>query len=170
MPHHLLLHYDSATLKITNSEEWEHGPNYPPQVLFLQPLTLQCPCTPDTSHYQQRWRHKIISLLIHIDIQRSLCHLTPTDITTAIWVYVTNLKIHHSGINPDLVSVHSLLVGGAMSLILHSEINTTIMKIGRWYRITFPIYINNQIGNISKGVSQKMSRPIPFLNLSAIKT
>ena len=63
-----------------------------------------------------------------------------------------------------------LISGGGMSLKLHWASNTTIMKMGRWSSLTFIMYIRNQIGDISKVLAQKMSRPIPFLNTSAIKT
>ena len=56
-----------------------------------------------------------------------------------------------------------------MSLKLHKESNTTIMKMAQWSSLTFIMYIHNQIGNISKGLDQTMSRSIPFLNISAIK-
>ena len=57
-----------------------------------------------------------------------------------------------------------------MSLKLHGASDTTIMKLGRWSILTFIMYIHNQIGYISKVLAQKMSIPIPFLNISAIKT
>ena len=57
-----------------------------------------------------------------------------------------------------------------MSLKLHGESDTTIMKIDWWSSLTFLMYIHDKIGHISKGLAQTMSIPIPFLNISAIKT
>ena len=74
----------------------------------------------------------------------------PTDLITIIRFYVSALKLHHSDINPDLVGVHSLRARGSMSLKLHRESNTTIMKMVQCYSLTFLMYIHNQIGNISK--------------------
>ena len=56
--------------------------------------------------------------------------VTPIDLITAIRLYVSALKIHHAGINPDLVGVHSLRAVRSMSLQLHGPSDTTIMKMG----------------------------------------
>ena len=53
-----------------------------------------------------------------------------------------------------------LRAGRGMSLKLHGASDTTIMKMSRWYSLTFLMYINNQIGHISKGLEQTMRRPI----------
>ena len=56
-----------------------------------------------------------------------------------------------------------------MALKLHGELDTTIMKMGRWSSLTFLMYIHNQTGHLSKDLSTQMHRPIPFLNVAAIK-
>ena len=94
---------------------------------------------------------------------------TPTDLINANWFSVIALKINHAGINPDLVGVHYLRSGEGMSLNLHGASDTTIMKIGRWSSLTFLMYIHNQIGNISKGLTQTMVRTIPFLTFLPLK-
>ena len=94
---------------------------------------------------------------------------TPTDIITEIRFSVYALNIHHADINPDLVRVHFLRAGGGMSMNLQRASDTTIMKMGWWSSITFLMYVHNQIGNISKGMAQIMSRPIPFLNIYSIE-
>ena len=63
--------------------------------------------------------------------------VTPIDLLTTIRFSVSALKLHHAGINPDLVGVQSLRAGGGMSLKLHGESDTTIMKMGRWSSLTF---------------------------------
>ena len=95
--------------------------------------------------------------------------VTPTYFKTAIQLSVSALKLHHAGINPDLVGVHYLRAGESMSLKLHGASDTTIMKIGRWSSLTFLMYIHNQIGNISKGLTQTMVRTIPFLTFLPLK-
>ena len=57
-----------------------------------------------------------------------------------------------------------------MFLKLHGASDTTIMKMGRRAILTFLMYIHNQIGNTSKGLAQKMIRPISLLNISSINT
>lgn len=79
------------------------------------------------------------------------------------------LKLDEAGINPDLVRVHSLRAGGAMSLKLQGESDTTIQKMGRWTSSTFLMYIHNQIGHLSKDLSSKMRTHVPFLNIAAIE-
>ena len=82
---------------------------------------------------------------------------------------VATLKLEKSGINPDLVGVHSLRTGGAMALKLHGEADTTIMKMGRWTSLTFLQYIHNQIAHLSKDISTKKSTTLKFQNISAIE-
>ena len=47
------------------------------------------------------------------------------------------MKFDTTGIDPSLISVHSLQTGGAMALELHGYADTTIMKMGRWTLLTF---------------------------------
>jgi hypothetical protein len=98
-----------------------------------------------------------------------LHHITPTDMIQCIRTGVRDLRLDKSRIDPDIVGVHSLRAGGAMSLKLHGESDTTIMKQGRWSGLTFLQYIHNQIGHLSKNLSSKMATPVPFLNIAAIQ-
>ena len=66
--------------------------------------------------------------------------------------------------------LNPLRSGGGMSLNLPGASNTTIMKMSRWSILIFLMYIHNQIGNISKGLTQTIRIPIPFLNTDSIKT
>ena len=75
---------------------------------------------------------------------------TPTDLITAIQFSVYVLKLHHTGINSDLVGVHSIQAGEAIPLKLHGESDTIIMKMGWWSSLTFLRYTHNKIRNISK--------------------
>ena len=56
-----------------------------------------------------------------------------------------------------------------MALKIHGYSDTTIMKMGRWTSLTFLQYINNQIAHLYKDISNKMSMPLPFVNVAAIK-
>ena len=95
--------------------------------------------------------------------------VTATDMITSIRTSVKELKLDQAGIDPDIVGVHSLRAGGAMSLKLHGHSDTTIMKQGRWSGLTFLQYIHNQIGHLSKNLSTTMATQIPFLNIAAIQ-
>ena len=108
-------------------------------------------------------------LLCDYWIDDKVQHITPQDIKAALRQAVTDMGLSSNGLDPDLVGVHSLRAGGAMALKLHKQSDTTIMKLGRWKSLTFLMYIHNQIGHLSKDLSQKMSRPIPFLNIAAIE-
>ena len=81
----------------------------------------------------------------------------------------TRLNLEQSGLDNDLIGVHSLRAGGAMALKLQGEADTTIMKMGRWTSLTFLQYIHNQIAHLSKDISQKMSKPLQFQNIAAIE-
>ena len=95
--------------------------------------------------------------------------VTPNDLITSIRLSIVLLGLDKTEINPDLVGVHSLQAGGAMALKLHGESDTTRMKMGRWSSLTFLMYIHNQIGHLSKDLSARMNRPVPFLNIAAIE-
>ena len=79
------------------------------------------------------------------------------------------LKLHENGIDPDLVSAHSLRAGGAMTLKLNGIKDTTIMKISRWTLLTFLQYIHNQIAHLAEDISNKMSIELPFVNVATIE-
>ena len=78
------------------------------------------------------------------------------------------LKLDLQAIDPDLVGAHSFRAGGAMAFKLHGYDDNTITKMGRWTSLTFLKYIHNQIAHLSKDISQKMSTPLPFVNVAAI--
>ena len=82
---------------------------------------------------------------------------------------VHDLKLEDSGINPDLIGVHSLRAGGAMALKLQGASDTTIMKMGRWTSLTFLQYIHNQIAHLNRNISHQMSKRIQFQNIAAIE-
>ena len=96
--------------------------------------------------------------------------VTPIDLVTTIRFSVSALKLHHTGINPDLVSVHYLKEVGGMSLMLHRASDTRIIKMGRWSSLMFLMCIHNQIWYISKVLAHTMRIPIPFLNTAVIVT
>ena len=95
--------------------------------------------------------------------------VTSTDMIKALRASVKRLQLHTSGIDPDLIGVHSLRAGGAMALKLNGADDTTIMKHGRWTSMTFLQYIHNQIAHLSKDLSRQMSTKIDFTNIAAIE-
>ena len=98
----------------------------------------------------------------------SLDIVTAKDMIVNIRHAVWDLKLHTSGIDPDLVGVHSLRAGCAMTLKLTNKSDTTIMKMGRWSGLTFLQYIHAQIAHLSKDQSRNMDKSLPFLNIASI--
>ena len=163
-----LLTADACTLKIENQKNGRMGET----IHHEKTGTKQCPvialahrvhhilnnggkgtnCICDYRDEKKKWKH--------VDSKYLLLKIRQT---------VKDLDLAVSGIDPDLVGVHSLRAGGAMALKLHGVDDSTIMKIGRWTSMTFLMYIHNQIAHISKNLSGKMSQPLPFLNIAAIE-
>eukprot|EP00957_Ditylum_brightwellii_P083175 6324225-Ditylum_brightwellii.AAC.1 len=95
-----------------------------------------------------------------------LLPVTPTMMIHQLRSAVKTLNLQEQGIDPDLIGVHSLRAGGAMSLKLHGEEDTTIMKQRRWSSLTFLMYIHEQIAHLSRDITKKMNTPVPFLNIA----
>ena len=102
-------------------------------------------------------------------INQKWIQITPKAMLKGIRQAAQTLNLDKTGINPDLIGVHSLRAGGAMALKLQGETDTTIMKMGRWTSLTFLQYIHNQIAHLNKNISQKMSKKIHFQNIAAIE-
>ena len=88
-------------------------------------------------------------------------------IVDAVRAATHTLKLQRQAIDPDLVGAHSLRAGGATALKLQGSSDIEIKKFGRWSSQTFTQYIHTQIAHLSKGVSTKMSKPLPFVNIAA---
>ena len=88
------------------------------------------------------------------------------DVVRHVRVISKLLRMDKQGIDPDLIGAHSLRAGGAMAMKLQGVSDTIIMKQGRWSSLTFLMYIHNQIAHLSKGLSQKMSTDIEFINVA----
>jgi hypothetical protein len=86
-------------------------------------------------------------------------------VNTAVKAATKALKLHLSGFSADLVSSHSLRAGGAMAMKLNGEDRDATRKQGRWSSDTFLMCTHEQIAAFSAGISKRMSRHIPFLNL-----
>ena len=162
----MLLSASSATLKITNQKngrmgETIHqmaisGPNCPVAALAKQVHhILSNGGTDDTLlcayHQDDEWHTVHSSHIVH-----------------AVRTATKILCLDKQGIDPDLVGAHSLRAGGTMALKLHGFSDTTIMKMGRWTSLTFLQYIHTQIAHLAKDISEKMSMPLPFLNIAVV--
>ena len=93
--------------------------------------------------------------------------VTSKDIVTAVRTATTTLQLQHQAIDPNLVGAHSLRAGGATALKLAGASDIDIKKYGRWSSLTFTQYIHTQIAHLSSGVSSKMSKVVPFVNIVA---
>ena len=158
---------DLATLKITNQKNGQMGQTIHHET-FNSVVSPVCSLARQVHH-----------ILAHGGTTASfLCKywngitfqtVTPRNLITQIRLSIVLLGLDKAGIYSDLVGVHSLQAGGAMALKLHGKSDTTIMKMGRWSSLTILMYIHNQIGHLSKDLSSRMSRPVPFLNIAVIK-
>ena len=81
---------------------------------------------------------------------------------------VKNLKLHLQAIYHDLLCAHALRSGVSMALKLHGYDDMTIMIMGRWMSLTFLQYIHVQISHLSKNISAKMCKSLPFVNVASI--
>ena len=60
-------------------------------------------------------------------------HVTATDLIISLRLAAASLRLQDTGIDLDLIGVHSLREGGAsMALKLHGYNDTTIKKFGQW--------------------------------------
>jgi hypothetical protein len=167
-PLETLLHCDSATLKISNQKNGRMGTT-------IHQKATNKECCP-----VRALAHRIHHINEHTDSpqDRLLCDyftndkwisVVSKDIITAVRTSAKALNLQNKGIDPDLIGAHSLRAGGAMALKLHGFDNITIMKMGRWTSLTFAQYIHNQIACLAEDISQKMSMPLPFVNIASIE-
>ena len=162
-----LLQADSCTLKITNQKNGRMGDT-------IHQRAVPGPLCPIKA--VARRVHHILSN--NGTTERLLCEyfeagewhsIESKQIIAMVRLAAKTLNLDKAGIDPDLIAAHSLRAGGAMALKLHGESDTTIMKMGRWTSLTFLQYIHSQIAHLSKDLSQKMSMPLPFLNIASIE-
>jgi hypothetical protein len=162
-PASVLLSADAATLTLTNQKNGTKGAVIHQEVIFeihcpvqslarrvLNILSFSSDLTTPLSAYHSRGRTR---------------HVLACHINSAVKDAVRALKLHYCGFSADLVSSHSLRAGGAMTMKLNGEDCETICKHGRWSSDTFLMYIHEQIAAFSSGISKRMSRHIPFINL-----
>lgn len=71
------------------------------------------------------------------------------------------------GFTPDDVGTHSNRASGAMLMYLAKQPVVTIMMIGRWHSNAFLTYIEKQVLEFSRGVSQAMLTYNTFYNVPA---
>ena len=168
-PLHVLLQADSCTLKITNQKNGRMGQT----IHHFATGTQHCPIKALAKRVHHILSNGGTTNNYICDVfsteTKSWHQITPANMMTTIRNAVTNLNLKETGLDPDLIGVHSLRAGGAMALKLQGEEDTTIMKMGRWTSLTFLQYIHNQIAHLSKGISNKMSKKLDFQNIAAIE-
>ena len=163
-----LLSCDAATLKITNQKNGRMGDTVHHEA--ISPAIPECP----VKALALRVFHVLSnngtddSLLCAYANDNAKWHsITSKDIVTAVRTATTTLKLQDQAIDPDLVGAHSLRAGGATALKLAGASDIEIKKYGRWSSLTFTQYIHTQIAHLSAGVSSKMSKVLPFVNIAA---
>ena len=167
-PLEVLLTADAATLKISNQKNGRMG-----DTIHQRAITSDCCPVKALAHRA----HHILSnggnseTLLCSYMQDDVFHtVNSQSIIKILRASASILKLEKQNIDPDLIGAHSLRAGGAMALRLHGYDDTTIQKMGRWTSNTFLQYIHTQIAHLSKDISEKMSIPLPFLNIAAIET
>jgi hypothetical protein len=166
-PLNVLLACDAATLKINNQKNGRMG-----DTIHHEAVNIEC-CP--VKALAMRVHHVLSnggnedSLLCDYFIDSCSYSIESEDIINLVREAATKLNLAEFAIDPNLLGSHSLRAGGAMALKLHGFDDTTIMKMGRWTSLTFLQYIHNQIAHLSKDVADKMSQPLPFLNIAAIE-
>ena len=166
-PLEVLLSCDAATLKISNQKNGRMGET-------IHQEAVEKECCPIRA-LAIRVHHILINggtndtLLCDYFDNGEQHSITSKDIIAMVRGAATALHLSDFAVDPDLLGSHSLRAGGAMALKLQNYDDTTIMKMGRWTSLTFLQYIHSQIAHLSKGVSKKMSEPLPFLNIAAIE-
>ena len=165
----ILLTADACTLKITNQKNGMMGETIHQNAIKGR----HCPVKALARRVNHILKHDGNQANLICDIwinnENQWSSITSEDMIINVRKAVSTLKLQKAGIAPNLVGVHSLRAGGAMVLKLNGASDTTIMKMGRWRSLTFLQYIHNQIAHLSKDISQKMNRKLPFQNIAAIE-
>ena len=160
-----LLQADAATMKISNQKNGTRG-----QLIHHE-------CTKTALSPVKSLARRVAHIMRHTtETQTPISafystpakqqHIGAGHINQFVKESVKSLGLHHCGYNARAVSSHSLRAGGAMAMHLNNINRDTIKKFGRWSSDTFLMYIHEQIGAFSKGVSTKMTRTIQFQNIA----
>jgi hypothetical protein len=158
-----LLDADAATLTLTNQKNGTKGAVTHNDAIH----NAHCPI-----RSLARRVSDVLAFTNNLDTPLSACcnqgrtrHALSSHINTAVKSAAGALKLHLFGFTADLVSSHSLRASGAMAMKLNGKDRDTIRKQGCWSSDTFLMHVHEQIAAFSTGISQRMSRHIPFLNL-----
>ena len=163
----ILLTAESCTLKITNQKNGRMG-----QTIHYHAIDKDC-CP--VKALARRVHHILTNGGSTATLLCNVCHnttwsqITSKEIVLALRAAVTQLDLHVSGINPQLVGAHSLRAGDTMALKLTGQDDTTRMEVGRWTSLTFLQYIHNQIAHLSIDLANDMSTNLQFTNIAAIE-
>ena len=120
---------------------------------------------------------RFVSARIHSngDLDALICqyspsaHVTSPLIKTILHRALIRSGAIRSGFDIARTGSHSIRASGAMALFLNNTSTVLIRKLGRWRSETWLTYIHSQIGELTKGLSRKMARPILFHNV-AVRT
>ena len=157
-----------ATLKITNQKNGRMGETVHHETVDVAHGPVQA-LARRVHHVLANGGDETTTLCDYLSEDGIWCSVTPSDMRQQLRATVVQMQLHHHGIEPDLIGVHSLRAGGAMAMKLHGLDDTTIMKQGRWSSLTFLMYIHAQIAHLGKDISTKMSTPLPFTNIASIE-
>jgi len=166
-PLHILKEADSATMKITNQKNGRMGQTIHHESTDERGAVAALAAR--VHHILSNGGDEDTLICDYMTEDGTWSHVTANDLIVSIRLAAASLRLQDTGIDPDLIGVHSLRAGGAMALKLHGYKDTTIKKFGRWSSLTFLEYIHNQIAHLSSGVAASMSIPLPFVNIAVVE-
>jgi hypothetical protein len=97
-------------------------------------------------------------------------HVQASAIAPLLMAAARRTHLQDKGFTQTRIGSHSIRASGAMALYLNAVDPTLIKKIGRWQSDTWLTYIHNQVGELTTGVAQKMSRPVVFHNVASARS
>ena len=91
--------------------------------------------------------------------------VTADDMRKALRAQAISSHLTSQGYDVSRIGNHSLRSGGAVALKLAGFDGDVIKKLGRWSSNTYLIYIQNQIAQLTAGVSRQMGRRLKFYSV-----
>jgi hypothetical protein len=88
--------------------------------------------------------------------------IRPHEVVEAVRYAAIEDGLPAAGFKVERIGSHSLRSGGAVNLRLNGYNHDTIKKLGRWSGKTYLHYIQNSVGEITSGVSQRMATTLRF--------
>ena len=162
-----LLKATSASMRISNQKNGKKG-----QTIYAEAIHIECcpiKALANRVHHILSRGGNQKSLLCDYYVNTTKQQIRPKMINNALHRAIQALGLHEAGITTKNVSSHSLRSGGATAMKIAGESDIAIQKAGRWTSTTFITYIQHQIAAVNNGVSKRMSKVIPYCNITVLE-